>query len=217
LWLRKWGFPVAAKVGVIKRGCDSPFWGIALWDEFVQGYKGQPSDMWAKMPAHMLAKCSEAIALKKAFPIGGRKVEEVQFDTSNDNLLVAGYRNLALPPSVNNLVFQENWEYRFQNLSQITNCPMPTIHALCQRWIGVNISKLNEESARKLRGMVMIQWATTIGRLREKDAIALYANSFWSPERRLQSDDELFADWKAFVQKEAAAIEVVTVQDASDF
>ena len=58
--------PRAAKVGVLRRGCREPFWGIATMAEF------RPSDgqdkMWIKMPAGQLAKCAEAQALRRAFP-----------------------------------------------------------------------------------------------------------------------------------------------------
>ena len=52
-----------------KSGAREPFYGIALYREYVQTYKeGNPFPMWAKMPANQLAKCAEALALRKAFP-----------------------------------------------------------------------------------------------------------------------------------------------------
>jgi phage recombination protein Bet len=61
--------PVAAKVGVLKAGCREPFWSVAKYAEYLQTDRdGKPVSMWRKMPANQLAKCSEALSLRKGFP-----------------------------------------------------------------------------------------------------------------------------------------------------
>lgn len=68
VWLSKEP-PSAAKVGVYRTGWSRPVTGIATWAEYAQMTReGSPSGQWRSMPAHMLAKCAEALALRKAFP-----------------------------------------------------------------------------------------------------------------------------------------------------
>jgi phage recombination protein Bet len=40
----------------------------AFWNEYVVMYNGKPGQFWAKMPHGQLAKCAEALVLRKAFP-----------------------------------------------------------------------------------------------------------------------------------------------------
>lgn len=66
IWLKD-EYPAAAKVGVYRAGFPDPLYGIAMWDSYYPGDGGQ-GHMWRSMPEHMLAKCAEALALRKAFP-----------------------------------------------------------------------------------------------------------------------------------------------------
>jgi phage recombination protein Bet len=77
VWLKKVP-PTACKIGVYKTKFREPLIAIALFDEYAGRYayddkhgkykKGDLTHMWAKMPALMIAKVAEALALRKAFP-----------------------------------------------------------------------------------------------------------------------------------------------------
>ena len=61
--------PKAAKVLVWKAGARVATPAVAHYSEYVQTTKeGGPNSFWKRMPALMLAKCAEMLALRKAFP-----------------------------------------------------------------------------------------------------------------------------------------------------
>lgn len=55
--------PAAAKTIIHRKGAGHPFVGVARTADYNAG-----QGLWTKMPAAMIAKCSEALALRKAFP-----------------------------------------------------------------------------------------------------------------------------------------------------
>jgi phage recombination protein Bet len=71
-WLDVWLSskpPVAAKVGVLRADFTEPCWGVARFDSYAgKNKEGNLTRMWATMGDVMIAKCAEALALRKAFP-----------------------------------------------------------------------------------------------------------------------------------------------------
>lgn len=60
--------PKYAEIGVMREGFKEPVWARAYFEEYAQSYNGKLGAMWARMPRLMIAKCAEALALRKAFP-----------------------------------------------------------------------------------------------------------------------------------------------------
>jgi len=62
VWLAKEP-PAAAKTIVYRKGASHPFTAVARFDDF-----NAKANLWLKMPAVMIGKCSECACLRKAFP-----------------------------------------------------------------------------------------------------------------------------------------------------
>lgn len=68
IWISK-DPPFASRVGVWRKDFREPCYGIARFDAYKQTYDdGNLMGLWATMPDNMIAKCAEALALRKAFP-----------------------------------------------------------------------------------------------------------------------------------------------------
>lgn len=72
IWVDAWLSntpPSAAKTEVYRANCDRPFVGVARFSSYAQRKKdGALTGQWPAMPDVMIGKCSEALALRKAFP-----------------------------------------------------------------------------------------------------------------------------------------------------
>jgi phage recombination protein Bet len=70
--------PAAAKTIIYRKGCSHSFVGVARFQDY-----NANQGLWSKMPAAMIAKCSEALALRKAFPAcaGLYTVDEMEQET----------------------------------------------------------------------------------------------------------------------------------------
>jgi phage recombination protein Bet len=61
--------PAAARVGVLRDDFKEPCWGVARFEAYASRKQGGDlTHMWATKGDIMVAKCAEALALRKAFP-----------------------------------------------------------------------------------------------------------------------------------------------------
>lgn len=72
VWMDVWTSkepPAAARVGVLRSDFKEPIFAPARFDAYAQRKKeGDLTHMWKVMPDVMIAKCAEALALRRAFP-----------------------------------------------------------------------------------------------------------------------------------------------------
>jgi phage recombination protein Bet len=77
--------PAAAKVAIQRTDFSQPSEAIARWKAYVQTKRGGvPNAMWARMDAEQLAKCAEALVLRRVFP------EELSGIYTTDEMAQAG-------------------------------------------------------------------------------------------------------------------------------
>lgn len=151
VWLSK-ETPKACRIGVYKTKFREPLFAIALFDEYAGKYayddnrggkfkKGDLTFMWAKMPALMIAKVAEALALRKAFPneMSGIYSTEEMDQTKNEKEVSEINQQAALDGAKAEGIIEDSGEFvnKFGTKHQGKKIKdiMPHEHESMLRWL----------------------------------------------------------------------------------
>lgn len=103
-WLDVWlsdDLPKAARFIVKIKGQDKPIMGTALFAEYAQRtYRGDLTRMWENMPAGQIAKCAEALTLRRALPkeLGGVHIDDEMQQADNPEKNAGSASTSTTPP-----------------------------------------------------------------------------------------------------------------------
>lgn len=130
VWLKQEP-PSAAKVGVLKSDFKEPLWAVARFSAYAQTKKdGSLTQMWAKMPDIMIAKCAESLALRKAFPheLSGLYTQEemAQSTVSNESVEAGDHKRAENAKTVQSVVVDGAWTNSPTGDSPEQDSPEPT-------------------------------------------------------------------------------------------
>lgn len=95
--------PAAAKAGVYRRDFTEPTYAVAKFESYCARNKdGSLQNLWRTMPEVMIAKCAEALAIRKAFPndVAGVYTREEMAQANNVQVTVQRPKAPSLPAEV---------------------------------------------------------------------------------------------------------------------
>lgn len=119
--------PVLARIRLWKKGLEHPIVGVAYWDEYApRDLTKAEAFMWSKMPKHMLAKCAEALALRKGYPELADIYTNEEMSQTMDEFTPEG-RQIAsdVPITGSHQAAQEVAIKKIKQLKEVMSKPLP--------------------------------------------------------------------------------------------
>lgn len=144
VWLSK-ETPAAARVGVLRADFQEPLWSVARWDSYAQ----PTSPTWRNMGDLMLAKCAEALALRRAFPqdLSGLYVAEEMEQATKPEAKAIAATVAAQDLSIADFSFEPVEEATVEQSGtpdkMITPSQVKQVHILIEK-LGINDEKYRE-------------------------------------------------------------------------
>lgn len=158
VWLED-GPPMAAKIGVLRRGFREPIFGVAVFASYVATTKeGRPTTMWQKLPDVMIAKCAESLALRKAFPAelcGLHTEEEME---QSDDLIRENLSKQAIPAPV-------------ASMTPVSSPKPESAKARTRQTVGVEIMKAGDQL--KMSKVEIENWAKEVAKVEDVSKMTL--------------------------------------------
>lgn len=163
--------PAAARVLVYRKGCTKPFPGIAKWAEYSQN-----SPMWTRMPANQLAKCAEALALRKAFPhqLSGLYTPDEMEQAGPAPLTVEAPKRIQLPAGAVQILSAKVTQYG-GDVVTVDATGVESTHKTTARQLAELCEQIAQEAVPVTLGMEEITRGKNAGKLK------LVSVRRWSP------------------------------------
>ena len=159
--------PAAAKTIIYRRGASRPFVGVARFADYNAG-----QGLWNKMGAAMIAKCSEALALRKAFPADLSGVYTT--DEMDQSETVEPVTVTAQPPAPAALPAQPSGDAKLFQAGKAAIAKADTLEKLAEvnERMRVRQSELSPEQYNELNKLAMEREAALHPEVPEEDPFA---------------------------------------------